>query len=283
VRSALVLRSGDSAPRELVIPVPDDEDPSESAAFLESESVHYGDSRVLVVALPNVSDGIEQAFSRLLDESTAQGVAGILIDLRGNGGGSTDAALGVIDLFLPDAPVFPLAAHGQVVEVMRATATNHVSRWRGPVATLVDGRTASAAEMIAGALAAYGRGPIVGARTFGKGCIQEYTDDPTGNGVLRLTSLLFALPDGSPLQGIGLTPSLLLHLPKTSAREASVPGALPSYSGPDVRSPKSFGAEPWPRHQRRLGPCSDPVHCAALSRLGDEPLRKAWLRRASRK
>jgi carboxyl-terminal processing protease len=283
-RRALVLRSGDAAPRELTLRVTSDDDPSDSMPYLESGRVRYGSGNALVVELPNVADGVEEAFARLLDETPEAAVSGILIDLRGNGGGSTDAALGVINLFLPGAPVFPLAAHGEVVEVMRATASQPVRHWRGPVATLVDGHTASAAEMIAGSLAAYARGPVVGARTFGKGCIQEYTDDPTGRGVLRLTSLLFALPDGSPLQGIGITPSLLLQLPKTDAREASVPGALPSYSGPDVRAPRSFAAPAWPSHGQRVGPCRDPVQCAALARLGDRATRPLpWLRRARRK
>jgi carboxyl-terminal processing protease len=226
---------------------------------------------------------MEEAFAELLAD-TEPSQTGVLIDLRGNGGGSTDAALGVIQLFLPGAPVFPLASHGHVVEVMRATASRVVPHWHGPVAALVDGHTASAAEMIAGAFAAYGRGPVVGSRTFGKGCIQEYTDDPTGQGVLRLTSLLFALPDGSPLQGIGITPSLLLNLPKTAGREANVPGALPSYSGPDVRSPAVLAAPAWPSHGQRVGPCTDPVPCAALARLGDADARRVpWLRRARRK
>jgi carboxyl-terminal processing protease len=267
-----------------MIRVTSEEDPGDSMPYLESERVRYGNNDALVVVLPNVADGVEEAFARLLDETSEAGVSGILIDLRGNGGGSTDAALGVINLFLPGAPVFPLAAHGEVVEVMRATASQPVRHWRGPVATLVDGHTASAAEMIAGSLAAYARGPVVGARTFGKGCIQEYTDDPTGRGVLRLTSLLFALPDGSPLQGIGITPSLPLQLPKTDLREASVPGALPSYSGPDVRAPRSFVAPAWPSHGQRVGPCRDPVQCAALARLGDREARRLpWLRRARRK
>jgi carboxyl-terminal processing protease len=282
-RRALVLRSGDAAPRALTVRVGSEDDPSDSMPHLESGRVRYGNGDALVVELPNVADGMEEAFARLLDETSEAGVSGILIDLRGNGGGSTDAALGVINLFLPGAPVFPLAAHGEVVEVMRATASQPVRHWRGPVATLVDGHTASAAEMIAGSLAAYARGPVVGARTFGKGCIQEYTDDPTGRGVLRLTSLLFALPDGSPLQGIGITPSLPLHLPKADVREASVPGALPSYSGPDVRAPRSFVAPAWPSHGQRVGPCRDPVQCAALARLGDrEARRPPWSRRARR-
>ncbi len=247
--------------------------------------MRYGNSQILVVNLPSVADGVDDAFARSLEQSDRDDLDGILIDLRGNGGGSTDAALGVLGLFLPDAPLFPLAQHGHVVEVMRALNPHEVRPWSGPVAALVDGRTASAAEMIAGALSAYHRGPVVGSRTFGKGCIQEYTDDPTGQGVLRLTSLLFALPDGSPLQGIGITPNLLLSLPRTSAREASVPGSLPSYTGPDVRAEVARPWPAWPRHQQRVGPCQEPVVCAALARIGDAETRGGphHLRRARRK
>jgi carboxyl-terminal processing protease len=283
-RRVLVVRSGEPAPHELSVPVAASVDPSEEGAELESERVRYGDGHALVVKLPNVADGVEEAFAHLLEELEGEKLAGLLIDLRGNGGGSTDAALGVIGLFLPGAPVFPLASRGQVVEVMRANVPASGRAFRGAAATLVDGRTASAAEMIAGALGAYGRGPTVGARTFGKGCIQEYTEDPTGHGVLRLTSLLFALPNGAPLQGVGITPDLLLALPKISEREAGVPGALPSYSGPDVRARGVQGAPPWPRHHQRLGPCKDPVPCAALARLGDEERKgPSRIRRARRK
>lgn len=281
-RHAFVLRSGETAPRTLAVPIAETGDPAETAPFLEGRRVRYGRGDALVIELSEVADGVEDAFARLLDETHESDVSGILIDLRGNGGGSTDAALGVINLFLPGAPVFPVASHGRVVEVMRATTSHTVRHWRGPVAALVDGHTASAAEMIAGALGAYGRGPVVGSRTFGKGCIQEYTDDPTGNGVLRLTSLMFALPDGSPLQGIGITPDLWLQLPKPVAREATVPGSLPSYAGPDVRSPGAVRAPSWPSHGGRLGPCSDPVTCAALARLGDRAAGRPWLRRARR-
>lgn len=282
-RRVLVARANEEAPRELEVSVAESDDPSDDVAELESERVRYGDGHALVVTLPTVADGVEEAFAHLLEELRDQNLAGLLIDLRGNGGGSTDAALGVIGLFLPGAPVFPLASRGQVVEVMRANPPPRAGIFRGAAATLVDGRTASAAEMIAGALGAYARGPIVGARTFGKGCIQEYTEDPTGNGVLRLTSLLFALPNGAPLQGVGLNPDLPLTLPKIDEREATVPGALPSYTGPDVRS-RGPASPAWPRHHQRVGPCKDPVPCAALARLGEgERHGPPRIRRARRK
>lgn len=283
-RRVLVLHANDSEPEELEIAATGEADPGDEPEPLETELVRYGNGRVLVVGLPSVADGAGEAFARALEQGEREELDGILIDLRGNGGGSTDAALEVLGLFLPGAPLFPLAQHGHVVEVMRALSAEEHRPWSGPVAALVDGRTASAAEMIAGALSAYRRGPVVGSRTFGKGCIQEYTDDPTGQGVLRLTSLLFALPDGSPLQGVGITPNLLLSLPKTSAREATVPGALPSYTGPDVRAGVARPWPAWPPHRQRVGPCREPVVCAALARIGDAETRGGpHLRRARRK
>ena len=124
---------------------------------------------------------------------------GVVLDLRGNGGGSTDGAAAAIGLFLPGVPSFPLIHRGVVSEILRASAPDAEAVWKGPVAVLVDGYTASAAEMIAGAIDSYGRGPLLGAHTFGKGCVQEYFDDHSGAGVLRLTTLLVALPDGSAL------------------------------------------------------------------------------------
>ena len=95
------------------------------------------------------------------------------------------------------APLFPMARRDGAIEVDRAPEPPLADRWTRPVATLVDGDTASAAEMIAGALSAYHRGPVVGERTYGKGCAQEYLDDDAQEGVVRLTTLLYALPDGT--------------------------------------------------------------------------------------
>jgi carboxyl-terminal processing protease len=138
---------------------------------------------------------------------------------------------------------------------------------------LVDGYTASAAEMIAGAIASYGRGSVVGTRTFGKGCVQEYFDDRVGAGVLRLTTMVFALPDGSPLQGVGLTPAIEIDMPRVRERE-SLLGSVPPWRGPDVRDRGRMGGARWTPHGGRVGPCKDRAVCAALERLGGGAVRR---------
>ena len=128
--------------------------------------------------------------------------------------------------------------------------------------------------MIAGALATYRRGPTVGTATFGKGCAQEYVDDDAHAGVLRLTTLVYALPDGTPVQRVGLVPQIRFpFLPQTDGlsneREAKLPHSAPPWRGPDLRDPAMKTAEtPWPTHGGNVGPCHDAEVCRALRTLG---------------
>lgn len=272
-RDVVVLRRGE--PSALRFAVPLDVTPAEPAGaepMLQTSWLPYGDREVLVVNVPDVPDWLGEALSDLVAKTVAERrPAGILLDLRGNGGGSTDGAAGALGVFLPGVPSFPLRHRDGHVEVEHAETPPAAGQWSGPVAALVDGYTASAAEMIAGAIGSYRRGPVLGTRTFGKGCIQEYFDDRAGAGVLRLTTMMFALPDGSPVQGVGVSPDIPLNLPVTKEREAALPGALGAWRGPDVRSAQP-GTEAdiaaWPEHGGRLGSCLDPVVCSALRRLG---------------
>ena len=170
--------------------------------------------------------------------------------------------------------LFLFAARGVYAEdrpefrVARANEPPMEDRWTGPVLALVDGGTASAAEMIAGALKSYRRGLVLGARTYGKGCAQEYVDDVTGLGVLRMTTLLFALPDGTPVQRVGLEPSVIWALPSPlKEREADLPRAAPTWIGPDIRDHKRVGEVPWAT-VGSVGPCADEVVCRALAFVG---------------
>lgn len=274
-REVEVLRPDHAGVERFNIDLGVESDPSLHFPELESESVRYGDGRALVVRVPEVPDGVGQTLARILDEARGAELAGVLIDLRGNGGGSTDGAAEVVGLFLPGAPLFPLSTRGHLVEVMRAIEPPDGERFTGPVAALVDGYTASAAEMIAGALGAYGRGPVIGTRTFGKGCIQEYIEDHQQKGVLRVTTLLYALPNGVPVQRTGLAPDIVLGVPNAREHESDLSESLPSYRGPDVRDKTlSFAGARWPLHHGRLGPCSERAVCRALTRLGSTPSEK---------
>jgi carboxyl-terminal processing protease len=161
------------------------------------------------------------------------------------------------------------------IEIDRAPVPRERDRWAGPVATFVDGTTASAAEMIAGALATYKRGPTIGTTTFGKGCAQEYVDDDAHAGVLRLTTLVYALPDGTPVQRVGLLPQLRFPFTTqgdaaSSEREAKLPHAAPPWRGPDLRDTDAMkiAETPWPNHGGVVGPCHDGEVCRALRMLG---------------
>jgi carboxyl-terminal processing protease len=140
--------------------------------------------------------------------------------------------------------------------------------------------------MIAGALAAYRRGPTIGERTYGKGCAQEYVEDDANVGLLRMTTLLYALPDGSPVQRVGLTPLLELaplHASKDDEREATLPHAPPAWRGPDVRDRGWEKWEtPWPSlgpSSAKAGPCKDPEVCRALEAVAGWSAHKAIGRR----
>src|SRR5213079_2081964 len=84
---------------------------------------------------------------------------------------------------------------------------------------------------------------------------------------LRMTTLQFVMPNGKPLQQIGLTPELLLPLPPATERESQITRQPITFDGPDVRDRKIGPGPAWPRASSRPGPCLDPVVCSALSRL----------------
>lgn len=276
--SAVILRAGTIMSVELG-KTEDAGAPAHAGGDLANERIAFGDGDVLVVEIKDVRDDLGDDLAALIATERDRGarkLAGVVLDLRGNGGGSTDGAMGALSLFLPGAPLFAMKRRDGTIEIDRAPVPRERDRWTGPVATFVDGTTASAAEMIAGALAQYKRGPTVGTSTFGKGCAQEYVDDDAHAGVLRLTTLVYALPDGTPVQRVGLVPQIRFpfatHGDDGSAneREAKLPHAAPPWRGPDLRDATTVkSAEtPWPSQSGAVGPCRDGEVCRALRTLG---------------
>ena len=236
---------------------------------LPFDVARYADGRVAIVTIPDVPDDLgDRVGAALARIREAHDIRGVLLDLRANGGGSTDGAIAALGHFLPGAALFPMRRRDGGVEVERAPEVPAEESYSGPLAVLVDGDSASAAEMIAGAIGSYRRGVVIGDRTYGKGCAQEYLDDEARSGVLRLTTLLFSLPDGSPVQKVGLSPQITLSLPAASEREARLARALEPWRGPDVRDPALVRDAPWVLHGGRVGPCRDETVCRALRALG---------------
>jgi carboxyl-terminal processing protease len=132
-------------------------------------------------------------------------LAGILLDLRNNPGGLVDEAVGVTDEFLTSGTIYTTRHRGQVVDEVRASPKGCARN--GPVAILVNEYSASAAELVAGALQDNHRGPLIGARTFGKGSVQTIIDLPGGAG-LRLTTMRYYTPSGRTIQVQGVEPDV---------------------------------------------------------------------------
>ncbi|WP_437677997.1 S41 family peptidase [Sorangium sp. So ce131] len=272
-----LLRRGAPAPLEVTVapaPPASGAQPPEDAAPTELplDLVRYADGKVAVIAIPDVPDDLgDRVAAALLRARAHEDLRGVMLDVRANGGGSTDGAIAALGLFLPGVPLFPMRRRDGGVEVERSPDVPPGRGWSGPLAVLVDGDSASAAEMIAGAIGSYRRGVVIGDRTYGKGCAQEYLDDDAHVGVLRLTTLLYALPDGAPVQKVGIVPQVQLSLPATNEREARVDRALGPWRGPDVRDLHHVREVPWPAHAGRVGPCREETVCRALRSLGAVP------------
>jgi carboxyl-terminal processing protease len=133
-----------------------------------------------------------------------QHVSGVVLDLRGNPGGLLDEAVETASAFLDGGPVVSYTRRGAAPVRLDAVGTGDPAV---PLVVLVDGGTASAAEVVAGALQDRGRAVLVGSRTFGKGSVQEPRTLSDGS-ALELTIARYATPAGRSLEGVGLVPDI---------------------------------------------------------------------------
>ena len=154
------------------------------------------------IAFGEFTDGSAQAFANALDDLYYnQGARKLIIDLRGNGGGIVDEALQIVSLFVDEGQV--------VVETKGKTSrSNYTYRTRNkprykelPLVVLVDKNSASASEIVSGALQDMGRAKLIGQRTFGKGLVQNVRPVAFG-GHLKVTTSKYYLPSGRCIQAI---------------------------------------------------------------------------------
>ncbi len=171
---------------------------------------------------------------KLLNDLKQQGVAGIVIDLRENGGGSLSEATELTGLFIETGPVVQIKDAFGKVEVER-DPDPHIA-YSGPLAVLVDRNSASASEIFAGAIQDYKRGIIIGEPTFGKGTVQTLVDlgrfvpgRKQDLGRLRLTMAQFFRINGGSTQHRGVVPDILFPTASFSDDygERSLDNALP--------------------------------------------------------
>ena len=196
----LVLHEGESEPVELEI-VRDEI--TEQSVSLEMR----GDIAYIVITqfLKSTGDDLQVALKDAIDK----GAKGVVLDLRNNPGGLLNASADVASQFLAMglvAKVVDSEGNESVVQVNRGGIATHL-----PLIVLVNEGSASASEIVAGALQDYGRAKLAGSQTFGKGSVQIVRELSDGS-ALHITAYRWLTPHGRPIDGVGLTPDFVLEL-----------------------------------------------------------------------
>ena len=194
--------------------------------YLDFEAARRGD--------PNARSATSDT-ARLLAELKAQGVDGVVMDLRENGGGSLVEAVELTGLFIDRGPVVQVRESGGRVAVENDDQSGVA--WDGPLAVLVNRSSASAAEIFAAAIQDYGRGLIVGEPTFGKGTVQNLipldrwpTKAAQQYGQVKLTIAQFFRVDGQTTQHAGVVPEIQFPVTVDASEfgESTFDNALPA-------------------------------------------------------
>lgn len=174
---------------------------------LQSVSVRQLEGGVAYVNVDSFRSNTLEAVRRLL-KPVAENATAILLDLRGNSGGLLNAGIGLADLFVQEGVI--VSTRGRDDRAARTYFASEDTPYADPtVLVLVDKRTASAAEIVAGALQDLGRARVAGAKTFGKGSVQ--TIQPLINGsAIKMTTSRYYTPSGRSIHEKGIQPDVLL-------------------------------------------------------------------------
>ncbi|MCL2713839.1 MAG: S41 family peptidase [Alphaproteobacteria bacterium] len=193
------------------------------------------------------TDGLNKAIAALSKEITSDKLAGYIIDLRNNPGGLLDQAVSVSSAFLPRGEVVSTRGRNPE-ETQRFTAHGGDLTNGKPLVVLINGGSASASEIVAGALRDHKRATLIGTRSFGKGSVQTIIPLGAGNGALALTTARYYTPSGRSIQAQGIAPDLevVQDVPPElkgrldSLAEANQRGHLPSADGVEQSGSQSY-------------------------------------------
>ena len=225
------VRLEEQAAQSELIEIPNGDDPRRIGVI--RVPVFYVDFQGRARNEPNYRSSTRDV-RRLINELKEDDIDGLVIDLRGNGGGALVEATTMTGLFIDEGPVVQVRdSRGRVsLEEDREPGM----AWEGPLAVLVDRRSASASEIFAGAIQDYGRGVILGEPTFGKGTVQNLIDlddlsrsQDARLGQIKLTMAQFYRVAGGSTQARGVVPDIVLPTPGDPADfgESALDFALP--------------------------------------------------------
>ena len=164
------------------------------------------------ISLYEFSGDCSVAFKTQLDALLEKGAKALIMDLRDNPGGWVDDAVKVADLFLPEGTVASLVYRDGTTEYFTTTTDN--KELEIPLVVLVNEYSASASEILSGALQDYERATIMGTKTYGKGVVQYVLPVGTRGAGMQLTVAQYYTPNGNEVHKIGITPDVIAEMPE---------------------------------------------------------------------
>lgn len=169
------------------------------------------DGNIGYVHISEFNGSVATDFSSAVDALKQQGIDKLIIDLRDNPGGGLTEVLNVAYKLIPkDKVIVSIRSKNGDEDVYKSQGTEQYDM---PIVVLVNGGSASASELLTGALKDYGIATIVGTQTFGKGIVQSYFHLSNSKGWVKMTTDAYYTPNGVCIQGVGITPDLVVDLP----------------------------------------------------------------------
>jgi carboxyl-terminal processing protease len=191
--------------------------------IVDSKIVRQNGVKLADLKLLSFTDGVHGKLSEEVDKAIDKGAEGILLDLRGNGGGLLREAVLVSSIFIEDGTIVSTKGRNRPERVYKAEGDAIDEDI--PMVVLVDGGSASASEIVTGALRDSHRATVVGERTFGKGVFQEL--EPISNGgALDLTVGSYYLPSGENISKTGIKPAVKARDKPRTMRDEALPVAI---------------------------------------------------------
>lgn len=172
-----------------------------------SSQVLAADERIGYIAISKFSENTDEAFTDQLNELIDQGIQSLIIDLRYNGGGSVDAACNIAALMVPEGPIVQIVDNKGSSDIIKSPG----AQFKAPIAVLVNEYSASASEILAGALQDTKAANLIGTTTYGKGIVQTvyFLNDGTG---VKLTEKKYLTPNGNDINKKGIEPNVYVEI-----------------------------------------------------------------------
>lgn len=177
---------------------------------LETVETEILDGNIGYVNIASFDELTYEDFKEELDNLEEQEVEGIVVDLRNNPGGLLDVTADIADEFLGEGViVYTENKNGE-----KEYYNSEKSKIDLPLVVLVNEGSASASEILSGAIKDYGRGELIGTKTFGKGVVQRISELPSNDGsAIKLTISEYFTPNGTNIHGVGIEPDIVVELP----------------------------------------------------------------------